>query len=608
MRAVTCSKRDGDIASGSDLAAPQLDLLAAGSPQLHEPTASASAAAVWIEIDSEPEDGEQAQTVTVRAPTKTIATLPVIVRPIPKRASEQLYEEAYKLGMELHAIHSATEFAQAWEQKWHPQTKWELPSRDGAKNPSPCNVTIDEHIASMKNSKRRNLNNLCNLSTNSNESKHKRNLNSRRKMEELQQQPRATATRANTVVSPLSDHEDGGGVVESTMSRVVRPVAVRIARPIHRIPAELFLHCHEHHVHSPLTHLSNSSFTLQNLGGVQTFKPEQVHYIHPQDNEDEPTRNIIRQTSPTLNIIRQPSPTTSRQAAVQCARDGILEALAAHGGDYNSPEFNTALDFLKADFYERRETVKQQATEGLWLSLTKPTFFGNLGTNEQGDPMYTLGRMAFDMFSPANLVCSLQGSFNEITQVKDHHIRDAIPKSLKDEVLAGQTILRTYNIVTAFTIEPNDSYADAPSNQNIHHVGIKGIMTTRGYTLEDPKEPHRSSVWITGGTIQPNDTPYDKSAWLDQFTRHPPTKSFGERWKPTVLAVKLLMGAHMCEGMNAQDGSMEYTFERPIGGHNMAYVDTVYLDETLRVVRGHRGTIFVFSKLADTTQSRGASL
>lgn len=120
-------------------------------------------------------------------------------------------------------------------------------------------------------------------------------------------------------------------------------------------------------------------------------------------------------------------------------------------------------------------------------------------------------------------------------------------------------------------------------------------MTTYGYTLPDPTEPSRQSVWITGGRVEPNDDPADRAAWRHLFTTHPPNqKSLTEQAK--FLAVQLLMGATR-PGRMAEDGGMEYGFTRPIGGHGTAYVDTLYLDNSLRILRGHRGTLFVFSKL-----------
>jgi hypothetical protein len=156
-------------------------------------------------------------------------------------------------------------------------------------------------------------------------------------------------------------------------------------------------------------------------------------------------------------------------------------------------------------------------------------------------------------------------------------------------------LFKLYSIMTAFTVEPTlAAYPEAP-NKDVMRP-IKGIMTTYGYTLPDPENPNRHSVWITGGRIGPNNDPVDQRAWKNQFARHPSKHSLGEKAK--LLAVKLLMGAELPEGMN-EDGSMEYNFTRPIGGHGTAFIDTLYLDDTLRIVRGHRGTIFVFSRMPE---------
>lgn len=77
---------------------------------------------------------------------------------------------------------------------------------------------------------------------------------------------------------------------------------------------------------------------------------------------------------------------------------------------------------------------------------------------------------------------------------------------------------------------------------------------------------------------------------------NPPKHGLGEKAK--LLAVKMLMGATIPTQME-EDGSLEYEFTRPLGGHGVAFVDLLYVDESLRIVRGHRGTVFVFSKLPD---------
>lgn len=137
-------------------------------------------------------------------------------------------------------------------------------------------------------------------------------------------------------------------------------------------------------------------------------------------------------------------------------------------------------------------------------------------------------------------------------------------------------------------------YPDAP-NKHVRRP-IKGIMTTYGYILPDPQIPNRLSIWFTGGKICPNDDEYDQREWNRLFSISVPKRTFGE--KARVLAASLLMGAQVPTEM-APDGSMEYTFTRPLGGHGVAYVDILYLDSNLRIARGHRGTLFVFTRIPD---------
>jgi len=136
------------------------------------------------------------------------------------------------------------------------------------------------------------------------------------------------------------------------------------------------------------------------------------------------------------------------------------------------------------------------------------------------------------------------------------------------------------------------SYPNAP-NKDVTKP-IRGLMTTYGYMIPDPDLPTRDSVWITGGKIEPH--PSDQAAWKELFAAHPPARH-GFSQKAQLLAVKWLMGANLPQGMDAETGVMEYTFGRPLGGHGFAYIDTLYQDDSLRVVRGHRGTYFVFSRV-----------
>jgi hypothetical protein len=73
-----------------------------------------------------------------------------------------------------------------------------------------------------------------------------------------------------------------------------------------------------------------------------------------------------------------------------------------------------------------------------------------------------------------------------------------------------------------------------------------------------------------------------------------PGPSLSERAK--LLAAKLLLGATVPQGME-EDGSMNFKLRRPVGGHGSAYVDMLYLDDTLRIMQGHHGSVYVMARV-----------
>jgi hypothetical protein len=415
---------------------------------------------------------------------------------------------------------------------------------------------------------------------------------------------------------------------------VVKPVAIHANRPEYVLPQPTngrllpFVHGGRNgniprdivtdqfdraEIVSPIRYsqLSCQSSLENELIGMTVLETDQQDCLHLVEDyeEDLPTDNDHE-----TDIISTPIANN-----IEKARDDMLHNLAISDGDVESKDFETKLDPLQAYFLGKEVDTRSMShhqlpdsvqtsvsrasvansVEGTWLTLSKPNWFGKLGENDNGDPLYTLGRMSFDMFSPTNLICSIQGNFNRINIVSGEDRKamlEAVPKKLREEVESGKTALRTYHIVTAFTIEPSmAAFPDAPNKDVIHP--IRGIITTYGYSLPDPETPNRHSVWFTGGRIEPNNDMSDILPWKNLFTLHPPIHSFGEKAK--LLAVKLLMGATIPEEVDPEDGSMNYVFTRPLGGHGMAYVDVLYMDESLRIVKGQRGTTYVFSRVPD---------
>jgi len=548
-----------------------------------------------------------------------------VVRPIPQRITEQFYKEACEEGMNLKETSVAAALAHDWHRRWTQQDEqnhttphadfYGSPAnspdmydfetdRQGARNPSIFSDDESE-TGSFQGAAKRSMhfgtsqaaasptflfNPDDRLSASSwSESSPNSSLSSHM----------APQIKRQFVGAPMfndDENEEDAPVLHAPVPlrpSALRPMVVRPVRP--QIPSVY---------DAPHGGVPQDIMTLRRHANVSpmSYSDSSMNFQEPERTViDEPVVHVIEDID-DHSVSEKSKPKTIVSEDVLSARDSVLYSLAVTQGDVDSSKFLNSIDpllkyFTQKELDTRPHLLNQaESVDGMWLTLSKPSFFGCLGENDNGDPMYTLGRMAFDMFSPTNLVCSLQGNFNPVEVVSDEERKtmlEQVPKALREEVESGKTVLRTYHVVAAFTIEPPlASFPDAP-NKDVHRP-IKGIMTTFGYSLPDPEVPNRHSIWFTGGRIEPNNDPADIFEWKRLFTLHPPRHSWGEKAK--LLAVKLLMGATVPESM-AEDGSMEFAFTRPLGGHGLAYVDVIYLDETLRIVRGQRGTIMVFSRL-----------
>lgn len=136
-----------------------------------------------------------------------------------------------------------------------------------------------------------------------------------------------------------------------------------------------------------------------------------------------------------------------------------------------------------------------------------------------------------------------------------------------------------FSIVVEFTVEDADKKK------------VKGILTNCGYCTPDPSTPNRLTIWFSGGILEAKEES-DLDYWKELFAdSNLPNRDLGGFAR--VLAAKILLGAQMPDGVNGE-GRMSYSLNRPIGGHGSVYIDTLYSDETLRIVKGHMGSIFVF--------------
>ena len=402
-----------------------------------------------------------------------------ITNPIPQHAAEEFYQAAAKEGIAMNFVHAAVMQSHDWHRKWTQQDEQghtmpedhllqsqpdfagyqqaQIPSHyaydmldreHGAKNPSPGDSPGEK--ASPLGDRKRDRTSIW-----------AERVVSPDPMQQILREDNITPPND---ISPLSDDDNEEAIREPDTKRrnappagLVRPVALRVSRPAAVPPPEdPVLHASAVHVPRHIARAFASSYerslsplTLPSLGSSRhsfASHNREVHIVEDEEMFVAPLEII----HPNKKAVPRPV-SGGTIAAVQNARDGILHELAISEGEATSERFQACLNVLSEHFKSLQiDTCHSDCSlsEGLWLTLTKPTFFGNLGDNDQGDPMYTLGRMSFDMFAPTSLVCSLQGNFNSVERVSDIDrlaMQDCfIPKGLQEDVHSGRSVLRTY--------------------------------------------------------------------------------------------------------------------------------------------------------------------
>jgi len=149
-----------------------------------------------------------------------------------------------------------------------------------------------------------------------------------------------------------------------------------------------------------------------------------------------------------------------------------------------------------------------------------------------------------------------------------------------------------YSIIASFTIEGSSETSSSVISDQPKEA-LHGIMINYGYCLPDPDHPDRKSIWFTGGTLEPADE-NRLDEWKKVFGTKTATNEGDEAKKAKALASKILLGI-VLEEMD-DEGIIGYHLNKPIGGHGLAYVDVVYIDDDLRIMRGHSGSVYVLKR------------
>lgn len=184
--------------------------------------------------------------------------------------------------------------------------------------------------------------------------------------------------------------------------------------------------------------------------------------------------------------------------------------------------------------------------------------------------------------------------------------QELVPHAILDRIRCHPSI----SIVVALTIEAgqdrkgtmvtdSSSTTDGCCDDQPYIVPrpIRGILTTQGYSIPDPNVSNRLSIWFSGGTLEVQDECTDGEEWKRIFdVDSAPDRNLREY--ASILAAKVLLGALVPEKVEP-DGTMSFVLNRPIGGHGSAFVDVLFMDDTIRIMRGHHGSVYVCIRVPD---------
>jgi hypothetical protein len=158
----------------------------------------------------------------------------------------------------------------------------------------------------------------------------------------------------------------------------------------------------------------------------------------------------------SISYMEQRIPLSRRNHQISELKSTLIQLLRRNRGDTTSPEFHSLINTLGEFYRDHGSDQRWKAgdisascnLDGTWLALSKSELTGSIGKNENGDILFPLGRIAFDMFRPTGLLCSMQGAFNIISpwDPEKEKARPVIyPASLiKASTLSGRAPLRKY--------------------------------------------------------------------------------------------------------------------------------------------------------------------
>ena len=238
----------------------------------------------------------------------------------------------------------------------------------------------------------------------------------------------------------------------------------------------------------------------------------------------------------------------------ESAKTVLRETLGAYGGDTKNEVVVTAIDELCCLSPTAAPAHCGSLLNGEWLLISAPNFPQG-EQREDGKFVFSLGRLAFNMFQPVEL-------------------KIVIDRVLQPVLTLGNGEQRSHDIIVEFTTVDEG------------FPKLDGVVRNLGVC--QPISNTALQAKFTGGILAPQD-PKQMDDWKAVFgeQRQRSSKSWKEKLVSTVFRV--MFGLVPPKTMNPETGEISFIMHRPPKGN----LEILYLDEELRITRGERGTVLV---------------
>lgn len=248
-----------------------------------------------------------------------------------------------------------------------------------------------------------------------------------------------------------------------------------------------------------------------------------------------------------MNLVKSPR---------DIAKAALLEKLAVHNGDTKNSEVLAAIEQLVALNPTTAPTETGDLLEGNWLLINAPIFPNRL-PDERGRYIYTLGRLAFNMFEPVDLKIEIE-------------------RVLQPVFSTGKDNERTHDIVVEFKII-DDRFPE-----------LKGIV--KNLAVCRPLSKDTLQVEFTGGELMPqlSQENSDIEQWLAVFgsTEVKSSLNIGERIKSWFI--EWMFGIEKASNIT-KTGKRVFKMNKSPKGN----LQILYLDKELRITKGNRETLLI---------------